>query len=142
VITAEEDSLLKDRIVILIQSNHSSINLLAEYLEADVNHVRSLIIQAVDEGLISGWMTEDELRFYRSDVKLPDPTSESEEVIETTSLLIPKLITIGGIALFIAGQVIFRMTVEGTALYNMSTALIFGGLFTIFGGLYSFSRFD
>ncbi|MHA2424458.1 MAG: hypothetical protein ACXAEF_06700 [Candidatus Thorarchaeota archaeon] len=141
-ITAEEDSLLKDRIVILIQSNHSSINLLAEYLEADVNHVRSLIIQAVDEGLISGWMTEDELRFYRSDVKLPDPTSESEEVIETTSLLIPKLITIGGIALFIAGQVIFRMTVEGTALYNMSTALIFGGLFTIFGGLYSFSRFD
>ncbi len=138
----QDEAHLKEKIIELILNNHSSINLIAEYLEVDPEQVRHLILEAVRERTISGRLTEDELRFYRSDVKMPDPSSLVEDVDMTVpSLLFPKMILFGGIVIFFAGQIIIRTAAEGTALYNMSTALVFGGLFTIVGGLYAFSRY-
>ena len=138
----QDDSYLKPKIIELIHNNHSSISLIAEYLEADSEQVKNLVLEALKEGKITGRLSEDELRFYRSDVKMPDPSSMIEEEESTKpSLLIPKVILLGGIALFVAGQIVIRVASEGTAMYNMSTALVFGGLFTIVGGLYAFTRF-
>jgi hypothetical protein len=141
-VAIQDDSHLKSKIIELVHNNHSSISLIAEYLEADPEQVKHLILEALKEGRITGRLSEDELRFYRSDVKMPDPSSMVEEDESArSSLLIPKAILFGGIALFVAGQIVIRMASEGTATYNMSTALVFGGLFTIIGGLYAFTRF-
>jgi len=134
---------LKNRIINLIESNMSAISLIAEQLDVDELLVRTLILEAVAERKLSGNLTTDESRFYRSDVKMPtikDVEPEEFEMPKPPSLLIPKVVIGSGIGLFIAGQILIRLSLAETTMYNISTMFVFGGLVTIIAGLCTLTR--
>ena len=142
-VVVHDDAELKDLVLNLIENNMSSISLIAEQLEIDEDLVRALVIDAVDDGRLSGHLSPDETRFYRTDIKMPTTSSSPKEEFQmptAPSLLIPKAILGGGIGLFIAGQILIRFVEAETTMYNISTMLVFGGLVTIILGLCSFSK--
>ncbi len=142
-LAAQDIAHLKERVIELIEKNMSAIPLIAEHLDSEESVVRDLIIEAVNEGKLNGHLSPDELRFYRSDVKMPTTTGEIEEEYQMPSppsLLIPKVIIGSGIGMFIAGQVLIRLSVMDTPMYNISTMLVFGGLVAIIAGLCSLTQ--
>lgn len=142
-VVVHDDARLKDQIIHLIETNMSAIPLIAEQLELDEALVRTLILEAVNEGRITGYLSPDEVRFYRSDVKMPTASEipvEESELPPPPSFLIPKAILGGGIGLFIAGQIMIRVVEAETTWYNISTMMVFGGLVTIILGLCALSK--
>lgn len=142
-VVVHDNAKLKDDIIQLIESNVSAIPLIAEQLELDESLVRTLILEAVDEGRVAGYMSPDEIRFYRTDIKMPTISETPKEEFElppAPSLLVPKAILGGGIALFVAGQILVRLAEIETTMYNISTMFVFGGLVTIILGLCSLSK--
>ena len=75
---------------------------------------------------------------------MPTISDESveEEQKDNSMLIIPKAIVGMGIAMFIAGQIFTRIFAEGTPLQETSAGLVLIGLFAIFGGLFSFTKFE
>lgn len=134
----------KDEIVKLISSNLSAISLIAEQLDISETLVTSIIEELVEEGTIHGWFSSDGLRFYRSDVKMPTALEEQveEEIAGNPKHMIPKAIIATGISLFIAGQILIRLFVEGLPMHNTAAGMVMLGLITIFGGLFSLTKFD
>lgn len=142
-LAAQDSAHLKERVIELIEKNMSAIPIIAEQLDCEDSVVRNMIIEAVEEGKLHGHLSPDELRFYRTDVKMPTSTGEIQEEYQMPSppsLLIPKVIIGSGIGLFIAGQVLIRLSLVDTVMYNISTMLVFGGLVTIIGGLCSLTQ--
>lgn len=142
-VVVHDNAKLKDQIVKLIENNISAIPLIAEQLEIDEVLVRTLILEAVEEGQINGHLSPDEIRFYRSDIKMPTAQSSSIEEYEipsAPSMLVQKVILGAGIGLFVAGQILIRLAEVESTMYNISTMLVFGGLVTIILGLCSLSK--
>ncbi|MFW9908231.1 MAG: hypothetical protein ACFFEF_06620 [Candidatus Thorarchaeota archaeon] len=139
-----DKSTLKRRITKLIKSNLSSIKMIAEQLETSDEIVLELVAELIEERVVKGSISPDGSRFFRSDLGTPDLSQEAiqeEPEPAKSSLLIPKLITLVGASLFVAGQVLIRMVAEEVPLHNSAGAMVFLGMFTFIGGLLSFSRF-
>ncbi|MHA1907223.1 MAG: hypothetical protein ACW98Y_08005 [Candidatus Thorarchaeota archaeon] len=143
-ITLQEKPETKQEIVHLISNNVSAILLIAEHLHVNEEVVSSLIAELVEEGILKGTFSPDGLRFYRSDVKMPTLSEEPEEVVEkdNSMFIIPKSIVVIGIIMFVVGQIFARIFAEGTSLREMSGGLVLIGLLAIFGGLFSFTKFE
>jgi hypothetical protein len=143
-ITLENKATTKQDIVQLITNNVSAIPLIAEHLQIDDELVISLLEDLVEEKTLKGTICENGLRFYRSDVKMPThfEESEEEEIEDNPMAMVPKLIVATGIIMFITGQIFTRVFTQGTPLQETSAGLVVLGLFAIFGGLFSFTKFE
>ncbi|MBD3408276.1 MAG: hypothetical protein GF411_19290 [Candidatus Lokiarchaeota archaeon] len=131
----------KDKLVNLIKtSSMSSIDIMSERLEISVEETLALIHEAIDEGLIQGTITEDESRFYRTDIdESSEPSSQKEIEILKISSPVGKYVIIIGFASFIAGQVLVRL--EDIAFsYDLGASLVVGSLFIIALGMFFASR--
>ncbi|MFW9847564.1 MAG: hypothetical protein ACFFF4_00385 [Candidatus Thorarchaeota archaeon] len=143
-VSLQDKTTIKQEIVRLISSNISAIHLVAEHLKVSDEVVSSLILELVEEGKLKGTISEDGLRFFRSDVKMPTISNEpvEEEQKGNPMFIIPKAIVTMGIAMFIAGQIFTRVFAQGTPLQETSAGLVLLGLIAIFGGLFSFTKFE
>lgn len=142
-VSVHDNAVLKESIIDMIERNLSAIQLIAEHLDIDESHVRTLILEAVEEGRLNGYISPDEIRFYRSDIKTTtiSKTKGDEVQIPTSpSLLIQKIILGTGIGLFITGQILIRILEIETTMYNMSRSLVMVGLIVFISGLCSFLR--
>ena len=143
-IALQDNSIAKQKIVQLISNNISAIPLIAEHIKISEDLVSALISELVEEGVLKGTISQDGLRFYRSDIKMPTILEESieEPQKDSSMLMIPKAIVITGISLFIAGQIFVRIFEVGTSLRDTAAGLVFLGLIAIFGGLFTFTKFE
>jgi hypothetical protein len=132
-VTLEKKVTTKQEIAQLISNNVSAIPLIAEHLHINESEVILKLEELVEEGILKGTISEDGLRFYRSDVKMPTISDETVvEVQEDNSMfMIPKAIIVTGIIMFFAGQIFTRVFAEGTALRETSAGLVLLGLIAI-----------
>ncbi|MHA1909964.1 MAG: hypothetical protein ACW98Y_21910 [Candidatus Thorarchaeota archaeon] len=144
--TSSNPTQLKDNLRELVDhSNMSSIEMISEALGVDEELTTELLLQLVEDGILSGYLTEDGTRFYRSDVKKSDAPIASvidELVIEpherSNAFYVPLL----GLIVFIAGQVIHQIFGQIEAYYGYTSGLVMGGLLLLVFGLIYMASVD
>ncbi len=130
----------KEKLVSLIMKhNVSAIAILSEKLELDQDAVIELINELVSENGLHGIISEDGVRFYRSDAKVSDaPVIHREdkmpEFLSYDTRPGKVIAIIGFIVLIGAGLVNYYAT--DLPERDFAAILFFVGLVIFFGGLY------
>jgi hypothetical protein len=132
-------------LVELVERNVSSIDLLSSQIGIAPEEIRRMLIELVEEGTLSGRLTSDGSRFYRSDVKTSDaPTiaSAPQLVIERRDTRPGILIMLSGIIMFIAGNLLVNLNVEFSVLWSIGSAVILIGPLVLVAGMFYVSRLN
>jgi len=125
----------------------SSLEAISEQLEIPEEVAAVLISDLIQEGVVSGYLTEDQTRFYRSDLKKPDSQIRDEpehpaitQADRGYSIYIP----VAGLILFIAGQILHNTlgVINDGQYYNITSGIVMGGLVILILGLIYISLID
>ncbi len=137
--TSSNQAQSKDNLRDLMEhSNMSSIEMISEALGIDEEMTTELLLELVEDGILSGHLTEDGTRFYRSDVKKSDAPVAAvidDLVIEQRERGNSFYIPVVGFIVFIVGQIIHQMFGHIEELYGMTSGIVMGGLILIVLGL-------
>jgi hypothetical protein len=132
-------------LVDLVERNVSSIDMLSSQTGLSPEETQKMLLELVEEGKLSGRLTSDGSRFYRSDVK----TSDAPTIASTPETVIVKkdtrpgiLIMISGIIMFLAGNLLVNLNVEFSTLWNIGSAVIFLGPLVLIAGMLYVSRLN
>ena len=132
-------------LVDLVEKNVSSIDMLSSQTGLSPEETKKMLAELVQEGKLSGRLTSDGSRFYRSDAKTSDaPTivSAPEPVIERRDTRPGILIMLSGIVMFIAGNLLVNLNVEFSILWSIGSAVIFLGPLVLIAGMFYVSRLN
>ena len=132
-------------LVDLVERNVSSIDMLSSQIGVSPEETKRILIELVEEGKLSGRLTSDGSRFYRSDAKTSDaPTiaSAPEPVIERRDTRPGILIMLSGIVMFIAGSLLVNLNVEFSFLWSIGSAVILLGPLVLIAGMFYVSRLN
>ncbi|MFX0053464.1 MAG: hypothetical protein ACFFAX_02640 [Promethearchaeota archaeon] len=132
-------------LVDLVENNVSSIDMLSSRIGLSPEETQKMLMELVEEGKLSGRLTSDGSRFYRSDAKTSDaPTiaSAPEPVIERRDTRPGLIIMLSGIIMFIAGNILVNLNVEFSLLWSIGSAIIFLGPLVLVAGMYYVSRLN
>lgn len=130
----------KEKIVSLIMThNVSAIAILSKKLELDPDAVIELINELVSENVLHGLISEDGVRFFRSDAKISDAPvihrdDKMPEFLSYDTRPGKVIAIIGFIVLIGAGIVNYYAT--DVPERDFAAILFFVGLIIFFGGLY------
>jgi len=116
----------------------SSIEMISEQIGADEETTREWLSELVEEGSISGTLSEDGARFYSSDLKVSTaPIVAHEELLakkKSIKSYHAKLLAITGIIMLILGTIVrslrtidFRFDNVGIAIYFIGLAIMIVG---------------
>ncbi|NHJ14395.1 MAG: hypothetical protein EAX95_12015 [Candidatus Thorarchaeota archaeon] len=129
---------LDSKVVHLVESNVSSIEIIGEMLSVSPDEARTLILRLTESGRLKGHLTEDGCRFFRSDV-VPSkaPTAgKSEDLKVSSPNMKPGLVLIVlGFASYMLGNILVRVSIEDTFLWGVGGAITFAGPLIIIAGL-------
>ena len=132
-------------LVDLVEQNVSSIYILSSQLGLSVEETQQLLLGLVDKGRISGQLTSDGCRFFRSDAKTSDApriesAPESEHMKQDARPGF--LIMICGIVLYIVGNIMVNSTAEFEIFWSFGSTLLFAGPLVLIAGLIYVSKMD
>ncbi|MHA1965809.1 MAG: hypothetical protein ACXACG_11680 [Candidatus Thorarchaeota archaeon] len=134
----------KDELIdLILNENVSAIQVLVDRLGITPDEVIDLINELLEEGKLKGGLTDDGVRFFKSEVKLSDaPTIERDDgppSFMNFNTRPPLVIVVIGI-IIIAGGLIVNAYAGDAAEQNLAAILIFCGLSIIMIGLYCLSQ--
>ncbi|MFW9804430.1 MAG: hypothetical protein ACFFFC_17360 [Candidatus Thorarchaeota archaeon] len=132
-------------LVDLVENNVSSIDMLSSRIGLSPEATQKMLMELVEEGKLSGRLTSDGTRFYKSDVKTSDaPTvaSAPEPVIEERDTKPGIIIMLSGIIMFISGNILVNLNAEFSFLWSIGSAIIFLGPLVLIAGMYYVSRLN
>ena len=128
---------------LIINENVSAVQILEDRLGITSDEVVELIKELLETGKMNGTLTDDETRFFKSDVKLSDaPTIERDD--EPPDFMSfnakPGIVTaIIGFIIIAAGVVVNSFSTDALE-QNFAAILIFIGMIIAFVGLYFLSK--
>ncbi|MGY5875592.1 MAG: hypothetical protein RTU30_07590 [Candidatus Thorarchaeota archaeon] len=144
--TSSDPTQLKDNLREIVEhSNMSSIEMISEALGTDEEQTTDLLLELVEDGILSGHLTEDGTRFYRSDVKTSDaPVSAviDDLVFEQRERGNSFYVPLAGLIVFIAGQIIHQVFGHIENLYGVTSGIVMGGLILLVLGLIYVASID
>jgi hypothetical protein len=122
----------------------SSISMMASHLEMQEEVVLNRIKELLSAGTLTGKISEDETRFFKSDVKVSDApiirsNAESVELVHPDTS-VGKYMMLTGIASIVSGLVLRSLTGIALALTNMGTSLTLVGFVVLAAGWLYISR--
>ncbi len=127
----------------LVEKNVSSIDMLSSQLGIPPEETQKMLLDLVAEGKLTGKLTADGSRFFRSDVK----TSDAPTIVSAPELEIGRqdarpgfFIMLSGIILFVIGNLLVNMTAEFRTLWSLGSALLFAGPLVLIAGLFYISK--
>jgi hypothetical protein len=129
----------------LVEKNVSSIDILSSQLGLSVEETQQLLLGLVDKGRISGQLTPDGCRFFRSDAKTSDATAiePAPESVHMKQDARPGfIIMICGIALYIVGNLMVNYATEFEIFWSFGSALLFAGPLVLIAGLIYVSKMN
>ena len=132
-------------LVDLVERNVSSIDTLSSQIGVSLDETKRILIELVEDGKISGRLTPDGSRFYKSDAKTSDaPTiaSAPEPVIERRDTRPGILIMLSGIIMFISGNLLMNLNIEFSLLWSIGSAVILLGPLVLIAGMFYISRLN
>ncbi|MGD9395543.1 MAG: hypothetical protein PVJ05_03855 [Candidatus Thorarchaeota archaeon] len=134
----------KDELIhLILNENVSAIETLVDELLLTSDEVIELINKLLEAGELSGTLTEDRLRFYKSEVKLSEaPSIEREDTPPSFLFFNTRPATVTTIVGFIvlAGGLIVNAFSGNFTEQSIASILIFVGLLIMICGLFSFSQ--
>ena len=141
--TQNLDDLKQSLISLITEKKLTSLQMISNMLEADLELVVGLVKSLTSEGKLSGTLSEDETRFYNSYGKVssaPIVPSESHEMVVFEGNSTPGIIgVLAGIFMLIAGSIIRDLIIAGSSMnfdvMGTSTSMI-GLLVLILGMIY------
>lgn len=126
-----------------MKENVSAVEILVDRMEISSDEVVELIKDLIVSGELNGTLTEDEKRFFKSDVKLSDaPTIEREEPPPSFLSFNARpaiAVTILGFIVLGSGFVVNSFAID-EAEQSFATILIFLGLMIALSGCYCISQ--
>jgi hypothetical protein len=133
----------EELIDLIMNGNVSAIAILVDRLEIPSEEVVVIIKELLDEGRLSGSLTEDEQRFFKSEVKLSEAPAIDSGVKPPEFLSFntkpPIIVSIVGF-LIIALGLIINANAADIVEQNFAAVLLFVGLFVTMIGLYWVSQ--
>ena len=131
--TSQYNNDLKHRLHDLIALDKiSSIEMISEQIEADEETTREWLHELVEEGSISGTLSEDGTRFFTSELKVSTaPIVPHEEHISQRKFIKSyhaKLLAITGIIMLILGTIVRELRTIDFRFDNVGIAIYFIGL--------------
>jgi hypothetical protein len=122
----------------------SSISMIASHLEMEDEAVLNRIKELVSDGTLAGKISEDETRFFKSDVKVSEApiirsNDESVEIVHPDTS-VGKYMMLTGIASIVSGLILRSLTGITLALTNMGTSLTLVGFIVLAAGWLYISR--
>ncbi|MBE0526570.1 MAG: hypothetical protein IH631_06475 [Candidatus Thorarchaeota archaeon] len=130
----------KEMLVSLVnEHNVSAIITMSEKLKIEPEEVVELINELLSEGKLQGTITEDNMRFFKSDAKVSDaPVIEHEEKLPeflTYDTRPGFAISIFGVIVLVGGSLV-SIYASDTSEQDFAAGLFLIGLLIMFGGLY------
>lgn len=130
----------KEMLVSLVnEHNVSAIITMSEKLKIEPEEVVELINELLSEGKLQGTITEDNMRFFKSDAKVSDaPVIEREDKLPeflTYDTRPGFVISILG-AIVLVGGALVSINISDAHEQDLGAVLFLIGLFIMFGGLY------
>ena len=136
---------IKDQLIHLIEEKDiSSIYLMSTKLSVDEENIKELLNELVQEGQLNGFMTEDEQRFFKTEVDV------SQKPIIPRNNKEPDFLsydTKPGTIIFIIGFVIVMVGLLGVNIFqdiemqNVITVMLFIGLAVTTSGCFLLSKY-
>ena len=127
----------------VMNGNVSAIAILEDRMEIPPEEVVKIIKELLEEGRLSGSLTDDEKRFFKSEVKLSDAPAIDSGVKPPEFLSFnsrpPMVVSIIGFLIIAAGLIVNANAVDMVE-QNFAAILLFIGLFVTMGGLYWVSQ--
>ncbi|MFW9847393.1 MAG: hypothetical protein ACFFD6_11635 [Candidatus Thorarchaeota archaeon] len=130
-------------LVDLVEQNWSSVDMMSERLGLTPEDTQRMLLDLVEEGRISGRLTPDGERFFRTDAKVSDApviSSTQELNVHQSDARPGILIMLAGIALYIIGNILVNVNPEFEFLWNLGSSLVFLGPLVLIGGLFYISK--
>jgi len=128
---------------LIMNQNVSAIQTLADRLEITSDEVIELINTLLEEGTIKGTLTEDGVRFFRSEIKLSAaptiPRDESPPDFMNFNTRPGRGTAIFGFILIAAGLIVNANALDVIE-QNFAALLILFGMLFVMSGLYCISR--
>jgi hypothetical protein len=143
--TSNKQIKIEDPVVEAIERyKMSSISIIASHIEKDEEVVLETIKDYISSGVLTGKLSEDETRFFKSDVKVSDApvvrsNKESVELVQPDTS-VGKYLMLTGIISIISGLVLRSLTGITLALTNMGTSLTLVGFIILASGWLFISR--
>ena len=131
------------RIIDLVESNISSVDMISETLQLNPEEIRSILERLSEDGRIKGHLTSDGSRFFKSDTKVSDaPRIELMEDLEVpkTNTKPGLFVIILGFASYFIGNMLVRIGEEQTFLWGLGGAITLAGPIVILVGMFIVSR--
>ncbi len=144
--TQNLDDLKQSLISLITEKKLTSLQMISNILEADLELVVGLVKSLTSEGKLNGVLSEDETRFYNSYVTVssaPIVPSESHEMVVFEGNSMPGIIgVLAGIFMLIAGSITRGLIIAGSSMnfdvMGTSTAMI--GLVVLIAGMLYISK--
>jgi hypothetical protein len=135
---------IEEELVNLINyEGYSSVLFISERLDVDQDTVIELLQKLVNAGELQGFMSSDNTRFYKSEVKISTapalPNHEPIVTVEKPSVKIGLYVIILGIIIISTGFLLPMFIME-MAESSSNAVLIMSGFATLLGGLCYVSR--
>ncbi len=136
----------KDKLVkLVIERDISSISIMSYELGIEEEDVQNLLSQLTEEGRMSGYLTEDGKRYFRSDIKITPTKSVHIESAEKPDFLrynttIGKIIAMIGFIMLVLAIVMLNLVIGDLNAENFAAALILVGLIVMLSGCYWIGR--
>lgn len=128
---------------LIMNQNVSAVQTLADRLEITFDEVIELIKALLEEGTLKGTLTEDGVRFFRSEIKLSAaptiPRDESPPDFMNFNTQPGRVTAILGFILIAAGVIINANALDVIE-QNFAALLILLGMVIVMSGLYCISR--
>ena len=122
----------------------SSISMIASHIDKEEEDVIEIIKEYVSSGVLAGRLSEDETRFFKSDVKVSNaPIIRSNQA--TVEFVQPdtsvgRYVMLTGIASIVSGLLLRSLTGITLAMTNMGTSLTLVGFIILAAGWFYISR--
>jgi hypothetical protein len=133
----------QELIDLIMKQNVSAIQTLGTRLDITTDEVIELISELIKEGQLKGTLTEDQERFFKSEIKLSAaPTiarDDNQPSFLTFNARPGKITAIVGVLIIVAGLIVNVFAVDNIE-RNFAALLILFGLLIMISGLYCLSR--
>lgn len=111
----------QDLIELLTEKKLSSIQMISEIMDIDQEVTTTLLKHLLEEGIVTGSLTEDETRFFSSYTKVSSaptiPSVEADDIVEfEPNSPAGKIAALSGILMLIIGAILRTFTFSGTGM--------------------------
>ncbi|MFX0108169.1 MAG: hypothetical protein ACFE7R_07790 [Candidatus Hodarchaeota archaeon] len=127
----------------LVERNVSSVEMMSSHLGVEQEETRRIIVELIEQGAISGRLSPNGERFYKSDARIseaPAIAPATEMIYERASSLQGISILISGFIMYLLGHFVVGGSIEGTLWYAFGASLVICGPLTVVAGLVMLSR--